>query len=73
MPSREARMEKCILALKHEFTKIRSGRANPALLETIQVPYYGNETPLKQIATIVVEDSRTLLVTPWEKNLNGAN
>jgi len=68
----QARMEKCILALKHEFTKIRSGRANPALLEAIQVPYYGNETPLKQIATIVVEDSRTLLVTPWEKNLNAA-
>ncbi|MBP9722961.1 MAG: ribosome recycling factor [Gammaproteobacteria bacterium] len=62
-------MERSILALKHEFTKIRSGRANPALLENVLVSYYGNDTPLKQVANIVVEDSRTLMVTPWEKNL----
>lgn len=65
----KARMDKCITALKQEFTKIRSGRANPALLEDIMVPYYGNDTPLKQVATIVSEDSRTLMVTPWEKQL----
>lgn len=63
------RMEKCILSLKHEFTKIRSGRANPALLEGIMVSYYGTDTPLVQVATINIEDSRTLLVTPWEKNM----
>ncbi len=65
----QSRMERSILALKHEFTKIRSGRANPALLENVLVSYYGNDTPLKQVANIVVEDSRTLMVTPWEKNL----
>lgn len=65
----QARMEKCVVALKHEFTKIRSGRANPALLEGILVSYYGVDTPLAQVATIVSEDSRTLLVTPWERNL----
>lgn len=63
------RMEKCIISLKQEFTKIRSGRANPALLEDIMVPYYGSDTPLKQVANIVIEDSRTLMVTPWEKQL----
>ncbi len=68
----QAKMEKSILALKHEFTKIRSGRANPALLENVMVSYYGVDTPLKQVANIVVEDSRTLMVTPWEKNLVSA-
>lgn len=63
------RMEKCVVSLKHEFSKIRSGRANPALLETIMVSYYGTETPLMQVATINIEDSRTLLVTPWEKSM----
>lgn len=63
------RMEKCIVSLKHEFTKIRSGRANPALLENIMVSYYGTDTPLMQVATINIEDSRTLLVTPWEKSM----
>lgn len=63
------RMEKCVVSLKHEFSKIRSGRANPALLEAIMVPYYGTPTPLMQVATINVEDTRTLLVTPWEKSM----
>ena len=65
----QVRMDKCISSLKHELSKIRSGRANPALLEGVIVSYYGNDTPLNQVASINIEDSRTLLVSPWEKNL----
>ncbi len=63
------KMQKCIASLKQEFSKIRSGRANPALLEHIMVSYYGTDTPLQQVAAIVSEDSRTLIVTPWEKHM----
>jgi len=65
----ETRMKKSIEALSHELQKVRTGRAHPSLLESIKVSYYGNETPLSQMANIVAEDSRTLTVTPWEKNL----
>ncbi|MCI0654145.1 MAG: ribosome recycling factor [Methylococcaceae bacterium] len=65
----ESRMRKSVEVLKHEFSKIRTGRAHTSLLDHIMVPYYGNETPLKQIANVAVEDSRTLTVTPWEKNI----
>ncbi|HWP01132.1 MAG TPA: ribosome recycling factor [Methylococcus sp.] len=63
------RMKKSIEALKHEFAKIRTGRAHPSLLEHIKVPYYGSEVPISQVANVAVEDSRTLTVTPWERNL----
>ncbi|MBM4206533.1 MAG: ribosome recycling factor [Gammaproteobacteria bacterium] len=63
------RMDKSIEALKHEFDKIRTGRAHPSLLDQISVPYYGNESTLSQVANIAVEDARTLTVTPWEKNM----
>lgn len=63
------RMGKSIEALKHEFDKIRTGRAHPSLLDQITVPYYGNESHLSQVANIAVEDARTLTVTPWEKNM----
>ncbi|MGH8549696.1 MAG: ribosome recycling factor [Methylococcales bacterium] len=65
----ESRMRKSVEVLKQEFSKIRTGRAHTSLLDHIMVPYYGNETPLKQIANVAVEDSRTLTVTPWEKHL----
>lgn len=65
----EQRMNNCIQSLKREFSKIRSGRANPALLEGIMVSYYGTDTPLNQVAAVNVEDSRTLMVTPWEKTM----
>lgn len=65
----EQRMQKSIEALKSEFTKLRSGRANPNLLEQIRVDYYGNETPLNQVANVTVEDARTLSVIPWEKSM----
>jgi ribosome recycling factor len=63
------RMGKSIEALKHEFSKIRTGRAHPSLLDQITVSYYGNESPLSQVANIAVEDARTLSITPWEKNM----
>ena len=63
------RMGKTLLALEAAFAKIRTGRAHPSLLDTISVPYYGTDTPLKQVANIVVEDGRTLLISPWEKKL----
>ena len=65
----EARMAKSIDALKADLAKIRTGRANTGILEHVQVDYYGNKTPLNQVANIGVADARTLSVTPWEKNL----
>lgn len=63
----ESRMKKCILALKNELSKLRTGRAHPSLLEHIKVQYYGNEVPLNQVASVAIENSRTLVATPWEK------
>lgn len=63
-----SRMKKSVEALKHELSKIRTGRAHPSLLDQITVSYYGVETPLKQVANVAVEDSRTLTVTPYERN-----
>ncbi len=62
-----ARMEKSVIALKQELTKLRTGRAHTSLLDHITVEYYGSEVPLSQVANINVEDPRTLSVTPWEK------
>ena len=64
-----ARMGKTLEALKTEFSKVRTGRATPSLLDHITVDYYGSQTPLNQIAKVSVEDSRTLSVTPWEKTM----
>lgn len=64
-----ARMQKCVDALKQSLTKLRTGRANTALLEHVRVDYYGSETPLTQVASVVVEDARTILISPWEKNM----
>jgi ribosome recycling factor len=63
------RMGKSIEALGHAFGRIRTGRANPAILEGIHVAYYGVDTPLNQVASINVEDARTLLISPWDKKL----
>jgi ribosome recycling factor len=63
------RMGKSIEALGHAFGRIRTGRANPAILEGIEVAYYGTDTPLNQVASISVEDARTLVISPWEKKL----
>lgn len=61
------RMHKCVHSLKIELGKIRTGRAHSGLLEHVVVSYYGNNTPLNQVANISVENSRTLVVTPWDK------
>lgn len=65
----ETRMKKGIESLHHDFNKIRTGRAHPSLLEKIIVSYYGTETPLNQMANITVSDSRTLLITPWDRGV----
>jgi ribosome recycling factor len=66
------RMGKSVEALQKAFTKIRTGRAHPSLLDQISVPYYGAATPLSQVANVSVEDSRTLKVSPWEKDMTQA-
>ena len=68
----EKRMKKTVESLQHEMTKIRTGRANPSLLDHVQVDYYGNPTPLSQVASVNTSDSRTLLVTPFEKSMVAA-
>lgn len=65
----EKKMKKSLEALHSAFNKIRTGRAHPAILDSVMVNYYGQETPLKQVASVNVEDNRTLTVSPWEKNL----
>lgn len=65
----EKRMQKSIESLTTDLGKIRTGRANPGLLDHVMVDYYGNPSPLNQVASVSVSDSRTLTVTPWEKNL----
>ncbi len=65
----ETRMGKSVDSLRTELTKIRTGRAHPSLLDQIMVDYYGTDTPINQVANVTVEDSRTLAVAPWEKQM----
>ncbi len=65
----DAKMHKSIEMLKHEFTKLRTGRAHTSILDHLQVEYYGAPTPLNQLASITVSDPRTLTVTPFDKNM----
>ena len=65
--SAEKKMKKSLENLKIEFTKIRTGRAHPGVLDHLMVDYYGTLTPLSQLANVNLIDSRTLSVTPWEK------
>jgi ribosome recycling factor len=65
----EQAMQNSLDALHSELQKIRTGRAHPSLLDHVTVDYYGNATPLNQVANITTEDARTLTVTPWEKNM----
>lgn len=64
-----SRMGKSVESLRHELAKIRTGRAHPSLLDHLMVSYYGNDTPIRQVANITAEDARTLAVTPWEKGM----
>jgi ribosome recycling factor len=63
------RMKKAVEVLAHNFGRIRTGRAHPSILDGITVNYYGTETPLSQLANINIEDSRTLSISPWERNI----
>jgi len=63
------RMEKSLNALARDFSRIRTGRASPALLEGIKVDYYGVPTPLNQVATISIPESRLMVIQPWDVNL----
>ncbi len=65
----EARMLKSVESTRDAMSRIRTGRASPALLEHLTVDYYGTATPISQVATIAVGDARTLTVQPWEKSM----
>ena len=65
----EARMQKTLEALESTFSKVRTGRAHPGMLSGVMVSYYGSPTPLNQVASVNVEDSRTLLVQPFERTM----
>lgn len=65
----ELRMGKSLDSLRHELTKLRTGRAHTSLLDHVMVSYYGNDTPLNQVANVGVQDARTLVISPWEKNM----
>ncbi len=67
----ESKMHKCIDSTRGEFAAIRTGRASPALLDRLVVEAYGQPAPLKQIAGVSVPDSRTLLITAWDKGVVG--
>jgi len=64
----ERRMTKAVEAAQHDYQSIRTGRANPALLDRINVDYYGTPTPVNQVATISVPEPRLLLIAPWDKS-----
>jgi len=64
----EEQMDKTILSLEKKLQRIRTGRANPSLLESVEVDYYGSNTPISQMSNISVEDARTLSIVPWEKD-----
>ena len=66
------RMGKSLSSLETDFSKIRAGRAHPSLLDQITVEYYGSMVPLSQVSNVSAEDSRTLKVSPWEKDMVGA-
>ena len=64
-----AKMDQCILAIKGNLTKIRTGRANPAMLDSVQVEYYGSTLPINQVANVSLLDARTISIQPWEKGM----
>ncbi len=65
----QTRMHKSVEALRHDLTKLRTGRASTALVDHLKVNYYGADMPLSQVASIAVTDARTLTITPWEKQM----
>ena len=65
----KSKMQKSLESLGIEINKIRTGRANPSILDGVKVDYYGNPTPISQTANISVEEGRTLAISPWDKSL----
>ena len=65
----EEKMESAILYLDEQLARIRAGKANPKILDGIRVPYYGSMAPLSNVASINTPDAKTIVITPWEKNL----
>jgi len=65
----ESKMDQSIAAFQHNLTKIRTGRANPAILDTVHVDYYGSLLPISQVANVSLLDARTVSVQPWEKGM----
>ncbi len=65
----QSKMDQSIAAFRNNLTKIRTGRANPALLDTVQVDYYGSMMPISQVANVSLLDARTISVQPWEKGM----
>jgi ribosome recycling factor len=65
----QTRMGKSIDSLRHDLTRIRTGRASTSLVDGIKVSYYGSDMPLAQVASVSLSDARTILITPWEKNM----
>ncbi|WP_286822796.1 ribosome recycling factor, partial [Idiomarina sp. UBA1919] len=65
-------MEKSVESLRSQMSKVRTGRAHPSILDSVMVNYYGTDTPLKQLANITTEDSRTLALTVFDKSASAA-
>jgi ribosome recycling factor len=65
----ETRMKKSVEALRHELTRLRTGRASTALVDHLKVSYYGSDMPLTQVASVSVADARSIVITPWEKTM----
>ena len=68
----ETRMRKSMESMEQAFAKVRTGRAHPSILKDVMVPYYGSDVPLLQVANVSVDDSRTLLIQPYERTMVGA-
>ena len=62
------KMEKAVISLKQEFSRLRTGRATPALLDGVRVEYYGSLTPLNQVANVSVPDPKMIVIQPWDQN-----
>ena len=62
-------MDKTVSHTQHELSRIRAGKANPSMLEGLEVEYYGNMTPLNQVASITTPDARSIVIKPWEKSM----
>ncbi|CAN5368669.1 ribosome recycling factor [soil metagenome] len=65
----KAQMQQAVTHLEAELTKVRAGRANPSMVESVNVDYYGSMMPLNQVANVSIQDARTIMIQPWEKSM----